>query len=72
MKDDLKKEVIKCICGEWTKPKVFHIEGFDVRGSECPKCGEAVSSPKPSKYSPQDKYGDYRRKAKRKAQQLSE
>ena len=41
MKDDLKKEVIKCICGKWTKPKIFHIEGFDVRGSECPKCKEA-------------------------------
>jgi hypothetical protein len=41
VKDDLKKEVIKCICGEWTKPKIFHIEGFDVRGSECSKCGEA-------------------------------
>lgn len=41
MKDELKKEIIKCPCGEWTEPKIFHIEGFDVRGSECPKCGEA-------------------------------
>lgn len=41
VKDDLEKEVIKCVCGEWTTPKVFHIDGFDVRGSECTKCGEA-------------------------------
>ncbi|UCH88818.1 MAG: AbrB/MazE/SpoVT family DNA-binding domain-containing protein [Thermoplasmata archaeon] len=41
MKNDLKKEIIKCVCGKWTKPKIFHIEGFDIRGSECPKCGEA-------------------------------
>lgn len=38
--DDMKKEKIKCTCGKWTKPKMFHIDGFDVRGSECPKCGE--------------------------------
>ena len=41
MKSELEKEIVKCICGKWTKPKMFHIEGFDVRGSECPKCGEA-------------------------------
>ena len=41
MKRDLKKESVKCVCGRWTKPKIFHIEGFDIRGSECPKCGEA-------------------------------
>ena len=36
----MKKEIVKCVCGEWTKPKMFKIEGFDVRGSECPKCKE--------------------------------
>lgn len=41
MKNELEKEKLKCTCGKWTKPKMFHIEGFDVRGSECPKCGEA-------------------------------
>lgn len=41
MATELDKEIVKCICGEWTKPKIFHIEGFDVRGSECPNCGEA-------------------------------
>lgn len=38
---DLKKEIVKCECGEWTENRIFHIDGFDVRGSECPKCGEA-------------------------------
>ena len=41
MNTDIKGESLKCICGEWTNPKIFHIEGFDVRGSECPKCGES-------------------------------
>jgi len=41
VKNNLKKEIVKCTCGEWTVPKIFHIEGFDVRGSDCPKCGEA-------------------------------
>ncbi len=31
----------------------------------CPKCGSLVTDPRPPKYSPQDKYGAYRRKAKR-------
>ncbi|MBS3097814.1 RNA-protein complex protein Nop10 [Candidatus Woesearchaeota archaeon] len=30
----------------------------------CPKCGGIAVSPKPAKFSPDDKYGDYRRKAK--------
>ncbi len=41
MKNELKKESVKCICGEWTKCRIFHIEGLEIRGSECPKCGEA-------------------------------
>jgi len=27
-------------------------------------CGEKRTSPKPAKYSPEDKYGEYRRKVK--------
>ena len=38
---DLRKEGIICVsCGTATKPRMFKIEGLDVRGSECPKCGE--------------------------------
>jgi hypothetical protein len=39
-KKELEKEIVKCVCGEWTKPKMFKIDGFEVRGSECPKCKE--------------------------------
>jgi hypothetical protein len=41
MKDKINKEIVKCVCGKWTKPKTFRIEGFTVRGSECPKCKES-------------------------------
>ncbi len=40
MKEELKKEKIKCQCGKWTRPKYFNMEEFKVRGSECPSCGE--------------------------------
>ncbi|TFH07674.1 MAG: RNA-protein complex protein Nop10 [Candidatus Thorarchaeota archaeon] len=42
---------------------------YTLNQKTCPKCGSPVSDPKPPKYSPQDKYGVYRRKAKRKIQQ---
>jgi H/ACA ribonucleoprotein complex subunit 3 len=32
---------------------------------KCPKCGSEAVNPKPPKYSPEDHYGDYRRKAKK-------
>lgn len=31
----------------------------------CPKCGSKTVSPAPAKYSPEDPYGEYRRKAKK-------
>ncbi|MDF1537832.1 MAG: RNA-protein complex protein Nop10 [Candidatus Thorarchaeota archaeon] len=37
----------------------------------CPKCGSDVSSPSPPRYSPQDKYGKYRREAKKKSSIVS-
>jgi H/ACA ribonucleoprotein complex subunit 3 len=30
----------------------------------CPKCGGKTTSPQPPKFSPQDRYGRYRRKRK--------
>lgn len=30
--------------------------------TKCPKCGQNTNSPEPPKFSPQDKYGAYRRK----------
>ena len=47
--------LFKCVkCGEYT-----------LSSQTCPKCGAAVVSPSPQRYSPQDKYGEYRRKAKK-------
>lgn len=31
---------------------------------KCPKCGSKADNPKPAKFSPDDRYGEYRRKAK--------
>ncbi|HTT35386.1 MAG TPA: RNA-protein complex protein Nop10 [Thermoplasmata archaeon] len=30
-------------------------------GESCPGCGEAVRTPHPARFSPQDRYGRYRR-----------
>ncbi len=32
---------------------------------KCPKCGHATSSPHPPRFSPEDKYGHYRRRLKK-------
>ncbi|MBD3405804.1 MAG: RNA-protein complex protein Nop10 [Candidatus Lokiarchaeota archaeon] len=40
---------------------------YTLEDKECPKCGGKVGDPTPPKYSPEDKYGKYRRKAKKKA-----
>jgi AbrB family looped-hinge helix DNA binding protein len=37
----MRKEIIRCPCGRRMRPRMFRIQGFDIRGSECPKCGEA-------------------------------
>ena len=48
------EHILKCSkCGEYTMKEV------------CPKCGAKALNPKPPKYSPEDKYADYRRKAKK-------
>ncbi len=33
--------------------------------SRCPKCNKVCINPKPAKYSVDDRYGEYRRKARR-------
>ncbi|MGY5874346.1 MAG: RNA-protein complex protein Nop10 [Candidatus Thorarchaeota archaeon] len=54
-------QIFKCNqCNEYTLTEV-----------QCPKCGGTVVSPRPPKYSPEDKYGMYRRKAKKKAREAS-
>ena len=47
------KHILKCkACG-----------GYTIKG-KCPKCGEEAVKLIPPKYSPEDKYGKYRRKVK--------
>lgn len=47
------KHILKCEkCGQYTMRDI------------CPKCGGKAVNPKPAKYSPNDAYGSYRRKAK--------
>ena len=49
----MKVEILDCKkCDKFTVKK------------ECPECHEKVLSTKPAKYSPEDKYGHYRRMAK--------
>ncbi|MGQ4870853.1 MAG: RNA-protein complex protein Nop10 [Candidatus Thorarchaeota archaeon] len=48
--------LFKCtVCHEYT-----------LEEERCPRCGGSVASPYPAKFSLQDKYGEYRRRAKRK------
>ena len=49
--------------------KCTNCNEYTLNQKTCPQCGSPVADPKPPKYSPQDKYGEYRRKAKRKMQQ---
>jgi H/ACA ribonucleoprotein complex subunit 3 len=48
------RHILKCPkCGQYTMKDA------------CPTCGEKAVIPRPPKYSPEDKFGDYRRKAKK-------
>jgi len=46
--------ILKC-----EKCSVYTLQNF------CPKCGEKTLSPKPAKFSIEDKWGYWRRKAKK-------
>tara|TARA_Y100000310_G_C20341676_1_gene650097 strand:- start:518 stop:685 length:168 start_codon:yes stop_codon:yes gene_type:complete len=49
----MKKEILKCHkCGTYTLEK------------QCAKCNSKTLTPKPAKFSIEDKYGKYRRKYK--------
>ncbi|WP_011753500.1 RNA-protein complex protein Nop10 [Thermofilum pendens] len=37
---------------------------YTLRQDKCPYCGGPVKTPHPAKFSPDDKYGEYRRKIK--------
>ena len=49
-------DVVRCVCGSWTRPKVYRIEGLQIRGFECPKCGEGYLEPEDAQ-----RLSDYRR-----------
>ncbi|MAF50740.1 MAG: ribosome biogenesis protein [Nanoarchaeota archaeon] len=49
----MKKEILKC-------PKC---EAYTIK-KQCSECNKKTLTPKPAKYSPEDKYGKYRRKYK--------
>lgn len=53
------KHIMRCACGAYTTKPV------------CPKCGKSTGLPKPPKYSPEDRYGRYRRLAKKKKGEFS-
>lgn len=36
----LYKDRVPCDCGGWKIPKAFKVEGFEVRGWQCKKCGD--------------------------------
>ena len=47
----MKGKIRKCVvCGAYT-----------LRQDKCPYCGGPVKSPHPARFSPEDKYGKYRR-----------
>lgn len=51
---EMNKEILICPkCGLYTLK------------ANCPICKTETINPKPAKYSPEDKYGDYRRKYKK-------
>jgi H/ACA ribonucleoprotein complex subunit 3 len=50
------KHILKCQkCGAYTMK------------DSCPLCGAKTETPKPAKYSPEDKYASYRRQVKKQA-----
>lgn len=48
------KHIMKCICGQYTMKET------------CPACGKKTTMPKPPKFSPEDKFGKYRREVRKK------
>ncbi|MEA3282180.1 MAG: RNA-protein complex protein Nop10 [Euryarchaeota archaeon] len=50
----MKSKILKCSeCGRYTLKAI------------CPTCGAAAINPSPARYSPEDRYGAYRRRMKR-------
>lgn len=39
-KKSLYEDKVPCDCGSWKAPKLFRVEGFEVRGWQCRKCSD--------------------------------
>jgi H/ACA ribonucleoprotein complex subunit 3 len=50
------------VCAEW---KSAHERPVYTLGDQCPDCGAAAVNTAPAPYNPEDRYGAYRRRAKR-------
>lgn len=54
-------KLLKCIkCDEYTLRKI------------CPRCSEKTTNPRPAKFSPEDRYGKYRRMMKKEMEKEQE
>ena len=56
MKSDIR------ICSAWASE---HDRPVYTLGASCPKCGADAENSAPAPYSPEDPYGEYRRRARR-------
>jgi len=51
----------------WLLRKCRKCAVYTLQTEECPSCGGDLRVPHPAKFSVEDKYGEYRRKLKRRA-----
>jgi len=50
------------VCGEW---ETSHERPVYTLAEQCPECGADAVNSAPAPYNPEDRYGEYRRRAKR-------
>ncbi|MFB6192608.1 MAG: RNA-protein complex protein Nop10 [Haloarculaceae archaeon] len=60
MKSDIR------VCGDWESA---HERPVYTLGERCPDCGATAVNSAPAPYNPEDPYGEYRRRAKRRARE---
>lgn len=54
------------VCSEWTN---IHERPVYTLGDTCPECGADTVNSAPAPFNPEDPYGEYRRRARRKRAQ---
>ncbi|WP_255196736.1 RNA-protein complex protein Nop10 [Halorarius litoreus] len=50
------------VCSEW---ETAHERPVYTLGDTCPDCGAATANSAPAPFNPEDRYGEYRRRARR-------